>query len=399
MDTMLYRVAFYRKETNICINLVFLTGFMIYPPIGFAKAPKQYLWQWLKPMLVGFVLCGMATMEPVCGQSFPNHEKNRYLSLSANYGKVEIHSKHVQNLNGANPFGISVDYGIHDFSKRAIETYGCNIRMGGTVQLWQFDHEVLGQGAAALAYVEPFLLTYDRFMLSLKASAGLIALNKPYNQQSNPENQAYSTHVAFPLVIGMSMYLPLNYKWAVVCNGSFNHFSNGGIKKPNYGLNYPALSLGIEHNFNHYGVPPRKSYQNLKLPLTANRQRIETHVSVALMENDNADKTKFVLVHGKYNRQLTRINGLGAGFLAEADIYGFDEYAASALLGHRFYLGKFGFTQDLGIYLWDTNPDHPAFNQFYSFDFSITQQLMVGANLKAHGKTAQYMGIRLGLLW
>lgn len=332
-------------------------------------------------------------------QSFPNYEKNKYLSVSAVYGKVEVHSQAVQNLNGTNPYGIAVDYGLHDFSKKAIDTYGCNIRFGGTAQLWQFNNESLGQGLAVLAYAEPFLLTYNRFMLSVKASAGLIALTNPYNANNNPNNQAYSTNVAFPLSFGVSVYYPLSYKWAMVFNGSINHLSNGGVKMPNEGLNYPAFSVGLEHSFNQYIVPPRKASQNLQLPIRAARQRIETVLSMALMETDEAEHMVYGIIHSMYRYRLTRINGLGGGLLAEVGMDGHQNYAASIMVGHRFYLGSFGFSQDLGLYLIDSEPDKPVINQLYAFDFQVTNHLLVGVNIKVHGIMAQYLGVRMGYVW
>ncbi|MFT3740651.1 MAG: acyloxyacyl hydrolase [Breznakibacter sp.] len=300
--------------------------------------------------------------------------------------------------------GVAINYGVHDFSEKAIDTYGCNIRFGGTFQYWHFNHRVLGSGLAGLVYTEPFLYTRDRFMSSIRASAGLIGLTKPYSEAANPSNLAYSTHVAFPLSIELNFYFPLADHWALAFSAGFNHFSNGGIKKPNYGLNYSSLALGIEYNFTHYGVPPRLYSQNLRLAPQHKRPQCEVAVSFALSGDDNGNnKNLYVLTNAKYYRQLTRINGIGTGVLLEHRLSGGNPDGSpgslSLLLGHRFYLGKFSFTQDMALsLLGGLNSGHPFF-QLYAIDFALTDNLLLGTILKAHGNIADYPGIRLGVRW
>ena len=187
-------------------------------------------------------------------------------------------------------------------------------------------------------------------------------------------------------------------------SGGFNHFSNGGVEQPNYGLNHTSLLLGVEYNFRSYGVPPRSYAQNLKLSHAHKRWQREVAASLAI-EDGTADeeKTLYLLLNAKYYYQLTRINGLGAGLLVENKLAnGEGDEASSAVslaAGHRFYLGRFTFTQDMAFSLFGSLNDDRTWYQFYAIDYALTPNLLLGANLKAHGKTADFVGARVGLRW
>lgn len=329
---------------------------------------------------------------------------NRYVSVMPVYGTIEIHSRHVNNLLGANPRGVEFDYGRHYFNSSVKEVYGCFPRMGMTFTFWDFDKDILGYGFSSMFYFEPFLLAYDKFMLSLKGSMGLMLLTNPYHATDNPTNLAYSSPVSFPLSVGANMYFPLNYKWALKFSGAFCHFSNGGIKQPNYGVNYPVMSMGVEYSLDRYHVPPREHSQMLYLNPEMRHQLIEVVVGLGSKDVSGTgfENTQFITyLHSRFSRQWTRINGWSAGafFEYENPIGTSTSVLLSPLVGHAFWLGDFTFSQEIGYSFVVSGDTSSRLMQLYAIQYHSDSRWLLGFQLKAHANVADYVGLRLGYSW
>ena len=54
------------------------------------------------------------------------------------------------------------------------------------------------------------------------------------------------------LNLGLNVRYQINGGSAIKACLHYNHISNGNIQDPNYGLNFPSMSLGIEKTINTY---------------------------------------------------------------------------------------------------------------------------------------------------
>ena len=83
---------------------------------------------------------------------------------------------------------------------------------------------------------------------------GLGYLEKRFHLTQNPKNIAIGTHVNLLIMLGTSVqFQQKNQIYSI--GFDFTHFSNGGTRKPNLGLNIPSLKLGASwmtknQNFN-----------------------------------------------------------------------------------------------------------------------------------------------------
>lgn len=96
--------------------------------------------------------------------------------------------------------------------------------------------------------------------LHLKLAGGASWLEKPFDSQDNPRNLAIGTHLNVFVKAELEVSYQFTEKWEVNAGLSFNHFSNGSFKKPNKGINYALLELGVLRIFNpKESVPPLES--------------------------------------------------------------------------------------------------------------------------------------------
>jgi hypothetical protein len=68
---------------------------------------------------------------------------------------------------------------------------------------------------------------------------------------------------------------------------------------------------------------------------------------------------------------------------------------AGVLAGHAFLLGRFVFSQRLGVYIFDQTPYYDRLYHRWGIDFRINQHIGAGINLQAHRQVADFVDFRL----
>ncbi len=75
---------------------------------------------------------------------------------------------------------------------------------------------------------------------------GLAYLTRYYDQFTNPTNNAVSAAVNNITDFKFKFEKPFSPYWTALAGFSFTHFSNGSAHLPNYGINIPALNMGVK---------------------------------------------------------------------------------------------------------------------------------------------------------
>ncbi len=330
----------------------------------------------------------------------------KLVGLKFHKGSVLIHSRELRPIKDSYPTGIELDLGWHKISQKAWESCMCYPKLGIALTYWGFDNkEVLGQGITGLFYIEPVFNTKGRVNYSIRAGLGLSYQNSPYDSLLNPNNLSYSTYLAFPLQLGGTVHFRINSRWLL--NGSlmYNHFSNGGIRQPNKGINWPSVGVGLAYYLKEFEFKKRavNNWRDIAPP----QKRLDFTFFIAYEEpRDNL----FLLSPGleiKWSRQFARVNAYtlggevmydnGTGYVLEQNEDEASPVKAGMAIGHEFLLGKFLFSQQFGVYLNNPNPMHSDLYQRYGLVFRINKTLNAGINLKAHGHVANFLDFRVGI--
>ncbi|MGQ9621473.1 MAG: acyloxyacyl hydrolase, partial [Bacteroidales bacterium] len=174
--------------------------------------------------------------------------KHIFAGLHAHYGFIIPHSIIIEPVSYSNPYGILFDIGSLSRSYNRWKVFNSWWTAGIQTGYFSFDnHDTLGGAFMLTGFAEPVLARGKRFIMVVRGGGGVSYHTRIYNEFSNPSNQFFCTRISFPV------YLALRFKYSIfkgtylTFSGFYNHISNGGVKQPNYGMNYPTVSFGIEY--------------------------------------------------------------------------------------------------------------------------------------------------------
>lgn len=330
----------------------------------------------------------------------------KLIGLKLHKGSVLIHSRDLRPIEDSYPTGVEVDLAWHKGSLKAWESCLCYPKLGVALTYWDYDNrEVLGQGVTGLFYIEPVFNTRGRVNYSIRAGFGLSYQNNPFDAISNPDNLSYSTNLGFPLQLGGTAHFRLKQRWLLNTSLVYNHISNGGVRQPNKGINWPSIGVGMAYYLTDFEFKKRtKTVWRAKGPP---QKRWDITMFLAYEEpRDNL----FLFSPGievKWSKQFARVNAYtlggelmydnGTGYVLESLGEEPNSIKAGLAVGHEFLLGKFLFSQQFGAYLSNPNPEHPGVYQRYGLVFRINRTFNAGISLKAHGHVANFLDFRVGI--
>ena len=329
------------------------------------------------------------------------------VGLGIQHGFIFAHSVEVQNTSGARPTGVE---GMLAWQRNDPATFAlcnCYPRQGLLLAYYDYDVGLLGKSGTAAYFLEPTYRLGDRVFLSFKGAAGASYLNNPYDSIDNPGNQSYSTHLSAYLLVGVGAWVRLSDRWWINPGINYQHISNGGKRQPNKGINWPTAGLAV-------------SYQPTSRPWYSGTRTTEKYwrdysarYDIAILGtlrrgyNEAGDRERYPVagLAIQAGRQVGRLNMLTFG--AEAyhdeelkdnlhkDGLNASPVKAGLLLGHEFLLGRFQFSQGLGVYVFDQTPYYDRIFHRWGLQYRINRHFSAGFNLLAHRQVAEFVDFRL----
>lgn len=121
-----------------------------------------------------------------------------------------------------------------------------------------------------------------------------------------------------------------------------------------------------------------------------------------------SQKAIYLITGGGVNvsKQISGMNAINLGAEVIADyalkkrmneegIFNKNYKQAGVLTGHEFLMGKFIFSQQIGIYATKRGPYYDALYQRYGLSYAINKHLGIAINLKAHRQVANFFDGRI----
>lgn len=327
------------------------------------------------------------------------------IGLSGHYGFIFAHSREVQNTQGARPFGVTVSAIWKLTGLKTWQTCACMPRMGSYVSFYDYDVALLGRGVIASYFLEPDFKITPNLYANIRGSFGTAFLTHPYHVTDNPTNMSYSTIFNFYGAVSAGFRFLVHPSWSVNIMAEYKHISNGGIKTPNKGINWPVATLGIEYTPKPQIMPEYLSV-NKAVDKTIKYTIMAYNGSKNIEVND--PRRYFIWgITGYATKPIGRINALNAGVELMENFANKERLrragdntasqAVALLTGHEFLLGKFTFTQQIGWYLYDPTPFYPMIFHRWGFNYHPYKAVVIGINLKAHYQVADFFDIRIGV--
>ncbi len=282
------------------------------------------------------------------------------------------------------------------------------------------DSKILGEALTAIPNINVVALQRQRLLLNFRFGIGLAWLTTPYNPLTNPTNNAIGSHWNGSVLFEFNSRIKLAPHWQLNGGISFIHYSNGGSHLPNFGLNIPALALGLQYTPKPVAKADYLQHELPKKP-PAHRWGAIAWTTLAFRERGTPGGPS----HPVYNvsagvtYNLTKVNRLigGIGYEYNKSAYEFGKHVYTfnsekeahwrssriqLFLADEFLFGRWGVTILMGAY---------ASNDFYLIPFPIYNNLIgryylplrgrlkchIGVYLKSHIVVAEYLAAGVGL--
>ncbi len=373
--------------------------------------PDQYLKIKMKGPFISFLFLILSLSQCLAQEADPDERKDAtFIGMSLDQAYILQHTGSLEEIGDAYPSGFSLDWSKLLLKKNAWEFCNCFPKLGLELAYWDFDKkDVLGSGVIGLGYVEPYFRTQKKANLFFRMGLGGTYLSKPFDEDDNPLNETYSTHLSLVIMAGIGLNYQLTDQWNLRFLAKYSHTSNGGINTPNKGINFPGLSMGVSRSLNPISYPDHQRIDSREPPKERERFNL-THFSG--WSNANVgDKDKFYVfgLSAQYSRWIGNRSALTGGTEIILD-YSRKEriesrgenksfVQAAALIGHEFWLGKVTFGQQLGVYYFNVHRINDDVYQRYYLTYDISDQLYAGFGLKAHRHVADFFDLRIGYRW
>jgi hypothetical protein len=333
------------------------------------------------------------------------------IGLRPHYGFVIIHSQDIRPVEDSYPFGAGFEISWHQNTRKAFNRCLCFPRLGVSTIFWDYDNrEILGRGANSIFFIEPFYGIHHKVNFSFRAGAGIAYANRPYDEITNPDNLSYSTRFSFALQVAASLNMWIADEFLLNVSANYNHISNGGMKQPNKGINYPTASIGLDYyirsaTFKKFTQTDWRDEMSQKT-----RYVISAYATTRDLKIDDEQK-KFPAagLNFRVSQRVSRLNAITGGMEIMGDWKNREimkmrnenpeHLMAGLFAGNDFLLGRFVFGQQFGVYLYNPVGDTPDVFQRYYLEFMINNWLMSGMGMKAHGHVADFLDFRFGILF
>ncbi|GEO05426.1 hypothetical protein AAE02nite_30900 [Adhaeribacter aerolatus] len=323
------------------------------------------------------------------------------------HGFIFPHSQAVQNTKGARPTGVEAILSRQRNDAPTWNLCNCFPRQGILLAYYNFDNAILGKGTTAAYFLEPTYRISRKTLFPFKGAAGLAYLTNPFDSIRNPANQSYSTAVSAYLLFGAGAWFRLNNHWWLNPSVNYQHVSNGGMKQPNKGINWPTAGISVSYQplIRPYyrGTRLKEKYWRTYAPrwevtafgtsrrgYDANRNRIRSPLmGLAVQRAKQVGRISALTLSAEVYHDEELQNELTKASIKASPV------KAGVMAGHEFILGKFLFSQRLGYYVFDQTPYFEKLFHRWGLHYRINQQFGAGFNLLAHSEVAEFIDLRL----
>jgi hypothetical protein len=288
------------------------------------------------------------------------------------------------------------------------------------ISFWYSDlgnTKPLGAAYAIFPYINFPLLGRKGFNLYFRLGVGLGYLTKKYDHYKNYENLAIGSHINGNVNLLFEARFRLGKKFMGSGGISLIHFSNGGLKQPNYGLNIPSINAAIAYRVSRENPYLRKKLLPELYPFEFDgRKFVNVDVDIAFamkdMQSMYGSGNKY-LVTAVWGNMLWPLGYKGRlGFGADVSYDGSDEKTL-AIWGlypeYKIQLVKTGLNcayelefsrmaimLNLGWQLTGMDTRDGYIYEKLALRFGIVDNLYTALTLKANYGKADFISIGLG---
>ena len=277
------------------------------------------------------------------------------------------------------------------------------------------DSEYLGQALALMPSINFPLYKHKKFTAGFRLALGIGYLTKHFDRLKNYKNLAIGSHLNAAVNLMAETRYQVNYFLTLTAGASLQHFSNGSLKLPNYGLNIPQLSLGVSWR-------PFKVNPNIDDRFFAPTEPFEA-IIYKTMEFNIGGLAGYKNMQAVYGQNYTVFHLFENTFfrIARKSKVGFGvdfSYDPSQITtlerngtvvdnklkiirpgingAYQLVMSRVGLIVNLGYYLAGMEKSNGPFYEKFSFQYNFSRDFFATVMLKVHWGRADYIGWGLG---
>jgi hypothetical protein len=374
--------------------------------------------RFLSSVLITFLIAGVLPVQRTLCQTGSEVFNPKSLGFRVYYGFIVPHSRAIREISDSRPYGIEADLAWHLMRERTWKHCYCYPRTGFNLSYFNFNNpEMLGHSIALYPYIEPFIRPHKKLNFTFRFGIGPAVVTKVYDSLTNPHNFFFSDHLSFIAMLNAAVNYRVSNRVTTRLAFNYNHISNGGLKEPNVGMNFPTLNVGFDYSLSEVNFP-RRPKDTMRV-LYQDKFWFDAYLMGTAKNAEKGEDQRFPTIGvGIYYSYLAgRIFALNAGteWISDYSVKEKirrewatdptktepppDHNRAAVLLGIELLFGRFSFIHQWGIYYYEPRPARNRMYQRYGLNFRFYDKLYLGINIKAHGHVADLMDARLGIIF
>ena len=271
-------------------------------------------------------------------------------------------------------------------------------------------NSILGTSVAAAIFMETHVLRRQRHKILFRAGFGPTWSSSPWDLNRNPLNVAIGSTITALLQGSLTYSTAITPQLWLRSGVVLTHYSNGSYTMPNYGLNMPALSVGL----NYYVQPPSDRrppvprnttalFQPDSLPTWRHELKgyVVGQLGVAETFPTSGPKYSTIMLGGFLSYRVGLKSALTGGveYMYNNTMKPFSETVPeyrgkditrwAVTLGHDLHINKVNVHTQLGIYVYKPIAYQGAVYQRLTSTYEIMDRVRAGISLKLHGFSAE----------
>ena len=324
---------------------------------------------------------------------------------------ILAHSPAVASLAHSLPQGFEVYINRNSYGYDAWDAlYRCP-DVGLAFQYTDYLNPVLGQSMSAITYLTLPVKRFGRSRLMAGLGTGLAYHTRPYRASHERANVLLGTPITYSMQLQVDYIHQLSDRWQLSLSTKLTHYSNGGISKPNKGVNMPMLSLGVARVMGRQ-LPEYAASS----PVFEEKLRTFYYYlgvsSGAKVLNEGGGQYIFYNAHSYVTWRRNPVSGITVGLDAFFDnsLKQHIRYALNdketdyrrvgAILGHQLFYRKISLITQLGVYVYRPyKAIYQPIYQRYGLRYDLTRHTAVNFTLKTHGGQAETIEWGLGVVF
>ncbi len=189
-----------------------------------------------------------------------------------------------------------------------------------------YNKEEIGYPIALYGFIDAPFHRWKRLSFNYELGFGAAFNWKSFNPITNQYNISIGAGESFFIDAGLNLQYDLDQRLELITGVSLTHFSNGALKKPNFGINTVGPKIGIRYNFNKdiqfqsRPIPVFKAQNELSISAFGGAKNvIFDSLNVDVIEKYEGVYYPVFGISTVFDRQISRKSKIGLGMTISYD--------------------------------------------------------------------------------